>query len=101
MDNNSDEDIEIDVSAAVTLEGVQFAHHSFSVKRPRTQHTDGQAKPTLTSAIPPITARTFEVVGTSTNDNQRNGIRCGYLPINVMAFKLFKNAESISNDVDV
>jgi len=68
VDDSSDDGIEIDVSAAVTSDGVDIAHHSFPVKRPRIQNTDGPAKPALTSSIPPITANTSEVFGAS-NDN--------------------------------
>ena len=66
VDANSDEGIEIDVSAAVTLEGMQIAHHPFPVKHP---WTDEQAKPSLTSAIPPITASISEGVDANTNGN--------------------------------
>ncbi len=73
VDDHLDEDIEIDVSAALTSEGMQITHHQFPVgnngKRPRTQNTDEQAKPTLTGAIP--LASTFEVVDASTSDKEK------------------------------
>lgn len=76
VDTDSEEDIEIDISATLTSEGVSIRHQAFSTKRLKLSHSNGRAEraPHNTTVIPmesPIAADSSHAKGTGTSAEEK------------------------------